>query len=87
LGLTPSFRYNLAVPHSFCGNPHRRRRLSCPAADDGGDWLANERGGLTVSRKLVRYRMTRIPEGAFLAMHSAYELAERGANGFRFVIR
>jgi len=54
--------------------------------DENGPRLANERG-LTVSRKLVRYRMTRIPEAAFLAMHSAYELAERGANGFRFVIR
>ena len=52
--------------------------------DENGPRVANERG-LTVSRKLVRYRMTRIPEAMFLAMHSAYALAERGASDFRFV--
>ncbi len=54
--------------------------------DENGPRVANERG-LTVSRKLVRYRMTRIPEAEFIKMHSAYELVERGAGGFRFVMK
>ena len=52
--------------------------------DENGPRVATERG-LTVSRKLVRYRMTRIPEATFLAMHSAYALIERSESGFRFV--
>jgi hypothetical protein len=39
-----------------------------------------------VSRKLVRYRMTRFPQADILKMHSAYEPIERSANGFRFVM-
>jgi hypothetical protein len=54
--------------------------------DENGPRVAGERG-LTVSRKLVRYRMTRIPEAAFLAMHSAYQLLERSESGFRFVMK
>ena len=54
--------------------------------DENGPRVANERS-LTVSRKLVRYRMTRIPEADFLAMHSAYELIERKAGNFRFIKR
>ena len=54
--------------------------------DENGPRVANERG-LTVSRKLVRYRMTRIPEADFLGMHSAYTLIERSESGFRFVKR
>jgi len=54
--------------------------------DENGPRLENQRG-LTVSRKLVRYRMTRIPEADFLRMHSAYELIERTAGGFRFVVK
>jgi hypothetical protein len=54
--------------------------------DENGPRVANERG-LTVSRKLVRYRKTRIPEADFLKMHSTYELMERSAGGFRFVMR
>jgi hypothetical protein len=54
--------------------------------DENGPRVAGERG-LTVSRKLVRYRMTRIPEAAFLAMHSAYEPIERSKDNFRFVRR
>ena len=52
--------------------------------DENGPRVARQRG-LTVSRKLVRYPMTRIPEAAFLAMHSAYTLIERSETGFRFV--
>ena len=52
--------------------------------DENGPRVANERG-LTVSRNLVRYRTTRIPEADFLAMHSAYDLIERNAGGFRFI--
>lgn len=52
--------------------------------DENGPRLANERG-LTVSRKLVRYRMTRIPQADFLKMHSAYELMEHSGSNFRFV--
>jgi hypothetical protein len=51
--------------------------------DENGPRVATERG-LTVSRKQVRYRMTRIPQAAFLAMHSAYALVERSEDGFRF---
>ena len=40
-----------------------------------------------MSRKLVRYRTTRIPEADFLAMHSAYALIERSEGDFRFVRR
>jgi putative methyltransferase (TIGR04325 family) len=54
--------------------------------DENGPRVAGERG-LTVSRKLVRYRVTRIPEAAFLAMHSAYELIERSDSNFHFVRR
>ncbi len=54
--------------------------------DENGPQVAGGRG-LTVSRKLVRYRMTRIPEADFLAMHSAYELIERNAGNFRFIRR
>jgi putative methyltransferase (TIGR04325 family) len=54
--------------------------------DENGPRVANERG-LTVSRKLARYRITRIPEADFLAMHSAYELIERNAGNFRFIMR
>src|ERR1700759_4549450 len=41
--------------------------------DENGPRVATERG-LTVSRKLVRYRMTRIPEADFLANQSSYAL-------------
>jgi hypothetical protein len=54
--------------------------------DENGPRVASERG-LTVSRKLVRYSMTRIPEADFLAMHSACELIERSESNFRFVRR
>jgi hypothetical protein len=54
--------------------------------DENGPRVASERG-LTVSRKLVRYRMTRIPEADFLAMHSACELIERSESNFRLVRR
>ena len=54
--------------------------------DENGPRVANERG-LTVSRKLVRHRTTRIPEANFLAMHSAYALIERSEGNFRFVRR
>src|SRR5262249_12603477 len=53
--------------------------------DENGPRIATERG-LTVSRKLVRYRMTRIPQAVFVAAHSGYELVERGEDRFRFVI-
>jgi hypothetical protein len=52
--------------------------------DENGPRVASERG-LTVSRKLVRYRMTRIPQAGFLAAHSAYQLVERSESGFRFL--
>ena len=42
---------------------------------------------LTVSRKLVCYRTTWIPEADLLAMHSAYALIERSEGNFRFVRR
>jgi hypothetical protein len=54
--------------------------------DENGPRVATERG-LTASRKLVRYRMTRIPEAAFLAAHSAYELIDRSESNFRFVMK
>jgi hypothetical protein len=40
---------------------------------------------LVVSRKLVRYRRTRIPERVFLEKHAGYRLAERSGDNFRFV--
>ena len=54
--------------------------------DENGPRVASERG-LTVSRKLVRYRTTRMPQAAFLAMHSAYELVERSESNFRFAMK
>ena len=54
--------------------------------DENGPRVASERG-VTVSRKLVRYRVTRIPEAAFLAMHSTYQLVERSETDFRFVMK
>lgn len=47
----------------------------------------NGPGKMRVEDKTVRYEMTRIPERDFLAAHEGYELAERGADWFRFELR
>jgi hypothetical protein len=47
----------------------------------------NGPGKLRVKEKTVRYERTKIPEREFLAAHRDYELAERGVDRFRFVLR
>ena len=54
--------------------------------DENGPRSPTQRG-LSVSRKLVRYTMTRIPEADFLAAHSAYTVLERSPDAFRFKLR
>jgi hypothetical protein len=47
----------------------------------------NGPGKIRVKEKTVRYERTKIPEQVFLAAHRDYELTERGADWFRFVLR
>ena len=38
-----------------------------------------------IKNKAVKYRLTKLPEAAFLAAHAGYRLTERTADSFRFV--
>lgn len=40
---------------------------------------------VTISRKLVRFKRTKLPETAFLKYHEGYTLIDRGPEYFRFV--
>lgn len=43
--------------------------------------------GAVGQERIVKYSRTRLPETAFLAAHREYEIAERGADWFRFILR
>jgi putative methyltransferase (TIGR04325 family) len=47
----------------------------------------NGPGSIRVKEKIVRHTRTKIPERAFLEAHGDYDLAERGADWFRFSLR
>jgi putative methyltransferase (TIGR04325 family) len=42
---------------------------------------------LRVKEKIMKYERIKLPEPEFLAAHSDYELAERGTDWFRFLLR
>lgn len=66
----------LALSPSFLEKEIQHSRLS-----DNGP------GKIRIKEKLVKYERTKIPEAAFLAAHSAYDLTERGSDWFRFALR
>jgi len=51
--------------------------------DENGPRVAKQ--SMTLSRKLVRFKRTRIPETVFLAKHAGYRLVARSEDGFCFV--